>query len=774
MKKKIITLVATAILLIANTLSAQQTTIKGKIRDTSDKNPIEYASIVLLDRDSIYIAGSNSNMEGYFEINVPTVENTILSASYIGYETAYYQANTFKTNDTINLYLKQSSVDLNEVTIHARSVIDKDDKKIIYLSQEQVKMATDGMDVIRKMQLPRIMVDPISGEISMSGNGVIQLQINGVQVTNAEAASIPTTDIIRIEYYDAPGARYGNADAVINYITRRKEAGGNINGVFFNGGAHKRKSLDNRLSLKYNYGKSEFSANAVYIQRKQDWTREYDEKLVFPHQEIHRIETGEPTPFNKKVFSSNFNYSLMEKDKYFLNAQLRYTRNDFPNGYEDRKSKLHTSGSDITLDILDHTSEKSNSPALDIYFQQNLMNNQLLIFNIVGTYIGTDSKRIYEEKDGNNTSTEILSNISGNKYSLIAEAIYEKKMGKSKITGGIRHLQSYIDNEYTGTTNANISMKQAESSLYAEYQIQSGKWGYMANFTTSRLYYSQNSNHNQKYAFQPSTRITFKPNDNLFFRYRINLHSNAPQLAAMNNLDQVIDDWQIRRGNPDLKAFNTLSQNLTASYSKGIFSIDLTIGYDHEYKPIMESVLYEDGRFIRTCDNQKSFQNLGTEATFKIKPWKDFVSLSVTPRINRFISKGNNYLHTYTMPELRVNLDISYNHWLANFTTITPPRYMYGEQLMKSDQMYTIMAGYKQTNWSVMLGALNPFTSEYKTDNRSWSALNPVNSKIHTTNNRSYLVKLGFNLNYGKQTKSGSKVINNADTDTSIMQGVKN
>lgn len=772
MKTKIILILFMA-LFFAHTAFAQQSLIKGKIVDATDRSSIEFANIVLLSQDSSYISGTNSDRNGYFEINTPLDKGNILSVSFIGYETARLPMKIWN-NDTITIFMKQSAINLSEVTVQARSVIVKDDRKVILPTQEQIKMSADGTEVLRKMQLPRIMVDPVSGEISMSGDGKVQLRINGVQVTNVEIASIPPADILRIEYHDAPGARYGNADAVIDYITRRKESGGNVNGVFFNGGAEQRKSLDNRLSLKYNYGKSEFSANAMFMQRKQNWTREYDERLIFSENELHRIEVGEPTLFNKKLFGSNLNYSLIEKDKYFFNAQLRYTRNDFPNGFEDRKSKLYTSDSEIPLNIFDHTVEKGNSPALDLYFQQNLKNNQSLIFNVVGTYIDTDSRRTYQEKQNNDLITDIQSKIIGKKYSLIAEGIYEKKLGQNKITGGIKHLQSYTNNKYTSIVIDNISMRQSESSAYAEYQGRIGKWGYMANMTASRLYYSQKDDHTEKYTLQPSARITFEPNSDLYFRYKIGLRNNAPSLSAMNDVEQIIDTWQVRRGNPHLDAFNTLSQSFETGYNKGIFGIDVLFGYDYEYNPIMESIFIENDKFIRTYENQKSFQNLSAEVTLKVKPWKDHLSLSVTPRINRFISTGNNYLHTYTMSELRANLDFSYNNWLVNFTTITPPRSMYGEQLMKSDQMYTIMAGYKQPNWSVMAGVLNLFSNTYNTDNRNWSAINPVVSKIHTNNTRSFLVKLAFNLNYGKQFKGSRKQTNNEDTDSGIMQGVKN
>ena len=283
------------------------------------------------------------------------------------------------------------AISLDEVTIKARSVIEKDDRKVIFPTQNQLKMSSSGIDLLSRLQLPRITVDIMSGEITTSGNGEVQLRINGVQVTYTEVSALNPEDIFRIEYHDTPGVRYGNASAIIDYITKARKTGGSIRGGAFHNLSSNRTSIDDMLSGRYNYGKSEISANIRYIQRKGDWTREYDERFIFPDKELHRQETGEPTLFNKQLLTSSLNYSLQEKGKYLFNAQFRYTLQDNPAGYEDRKSKLYTSDSDIPLSIYDHTKEQNHLPALDLYYQQDIKNNQRLIFNIVGTYIKSSS-----------------------------------------------------------------------------------------------------------------------------------------------------------------------------------------------------------------------------------------------------------------------------------------------------------------------------------------------------------------------------------------------
>ena len=76
----------------------------------------------------------------------------------------------------------------------------------------------------------------------------------------------------------------------------------------------------------------------------------------------------------------------------------------------------------------DKTKERNHLPSLDLYYQQNLKNDQRLIFNLVGTYIKSSNTRIYQEKQEGIANTELYSDIAGKKYSLIAEGIYEKKL----------------------------------------------------------------------------------------------------------------------------------------------------------------------------------------------------------------------------------------------------------------------------------------------------------------------------------------------------------
>lgn len=133
------------------------------------------------------------------------------------------------------LSLSPDNIVLEGVTVTASPVIKKTDRQIILPTEMQTKAASNGISLLRNLQLSRILVNPIDNTITVPGGDNVQLRINGVEVTQAEITAIRPADVIRIEYIDNPGTRYGNAGAVLNYIVKRRESGGSISADLTNG-----------------------------------------------------------------------------------------------------------------------------------------------------------------------------------------------------------------------------------------------------------------------------------------------------------------------------------------------------------------------------------------------------------------------------------------------------------------------------------------------------------------------------------------------------------
>lgn len=757
-----------------------KTEINGRVTELTDEAaPVAYATIRLTEADSTMAGGTTTDGEGRFRLAVRNGGGGVLTVSCVGYDTVSVTVGEALAagRDTLQIHLRPTATMLGGITVDGNAVIAKADRKVLLPNREQLRTATDGMDLLRKMQPARLSVNQMSGEVTMAGGGKVLLCIDGVQVTGAELAAIRPEDIIRIEYHDDPGARYAGAGAVVDYITRRRETGGGVSGDSFTAlGSGKRASIDH-LSAQYNSGRSAWSLVAGYFgQRRDNWVRDYDETWRYPDREVRRHEEGLPVRIGGDGLEAHLNYSVADEGRYFFNARMSMDYNYVPAKEEegDRRARLYTSDMAALTDIYEHTTERSTSPSLDLYLSHQLGGGRQIILDVVGTYIHTGSSRTYRESQAGSLLSESSADVSGDKWSLIAEAIYEQKAGNLTMNGGLRHLQAYTANSYGGTVAADVALRQAETSAFAECRYRSGAWGLTGSVTASRIRYGQADRSVERYALQPAARITFQPSERLFMRYGADLRTQSPSLSDMSDVTQEVQTGMVRRGNPELKPFRVLSQHVAAGYDCGWLGADLTVGYRHEYNPIMESVVFEQGLFVRTFDNQRAFSRLSAEATVTLRPWRKHLSVAITPLVYRYFSRGNTYSHTHTISRLKVDADLSYGPWLLSYNTMMgPANTMYGEEWMEEKNMNSVLVGYKLSRWTVQAGLFNAFMNEYVMETRNDNALAPFTSRAHCNKNTYFTMKLSFNLTYGRQAQRHEKKINNEDKETGIMRGTK-
>lgn len=751
-----------------------QFNISGTIVDTDTQDFIEFANIVLLKRDSTFVAGASSDSKGLFIFNNLNDGDYILSATFVGYGKKYLPVNNVNKNTSVGkIELKSSDIALDDITVTANAVIQKFDRKIILPSEAQIKASNSGVTLLRNLQLSRIVINPISNSITLPNGDAVQLRINGIEVSTAEIVALHPSDILRIEYHDDPGMRYNNAPAVIDYITRVKESGGNVS-LNTGNAPGKMDWGENHFSAKANHKKSEFGVNAYWSYRGIDWTRANEERFIFPDKTLSRTEEGQPTKFKENNLNVSANYSLQDTDNYLFNVRFRNNNRNSPNEFSDRNSVMQTSEDKIPLSISDHSTWRNNTPSLDLYFQKNLKKDQLIIFNVVGTYIDSRSTRSYTEQRDGKTLTDIYSSVVGDKYSLIAEGIYERKLKDGKLSTGLKHNQSFTKNVYSGNVADAVNLKFAETYGFAEYQLHKGKFNYSIGLGIMRTYNSQGNEYNEKYILRPTARISYNINDYTTIRYSAHMSGYSPSLSDLNNVEQNIDSLQIRRGNPNLKTVLYHTHAINAGYHKGIIGIDFFMRYSYDSKPIMEKISFENGKFIRSNINQKAFHRTYMQTTFTIKPWKDYISFSVSPGLNRYISMGEEYTHTYTNWRITNSILLNYKRWSLVSEISNRWINLWGESINRGERIHAVMAGYNAPKWSLGLSMFNPFTKNYTQDNRDLSSLAPSRSKVYTDNlGRTLVINFTMNLSFGRQYNAGNRRLNNDDSDAGIMSGTK-
>jgi len=760
-------------LIVCQTLFAQALQLKGLVM-SSGKRPVEFANVILSKSDSVFVTGGTTDARGKFSMNNLQKGGYHLQISCLGYQTKTLSINDFtKSVDLGSIEMDTAAVALGEVVVTAANVINKVDRKVILPNASQMKSSTNGFDLLQRLNLSRIDIDLLRNTITAAGGGEVQLRINGIKSSVQEIKSIRPEDIIRIEHHEEPGARYENAEAVIDYITRRRTTGGFISMNLSN--SLQMPFGDNSFNAKVNYNKSEFGIfyNGSYRKVSEMW-RDNSETYSFSDGRIlTRAEEGKPDKWWMNWHYMHLNYSYQEPDKWFFNATVRTSINDVPK--TNYSSLLYSlDNPQQRLDMSDYSSSKMHIPSLDLYFQSNLKNQQFLMFNVVGTYIDTETKRFYKEARGEDTLTELLNNVDGSKYSLIGEGIYEKGFTAGRLSVGLKHTQSFTDNTYTGTSIAETSMKQAETYVYTEFQGKVKKFNYSVGIGGSRSWLKEEEEGYQNYTFRPTISLKYKITENSSLRYHADMYSSAPSLSDLGDVEQMIDSLQVRRGNKALKPEMRYTHSLNYDIKKGIFSGSMYIGHKYYNKPIMERTLIENDLFVRTMENQKSWQKLTMEAELSVRPFKDYLTAKFVTGINYFDSKGLDYHHTYTDWYYRGSLNVTYKQWSLFFDIKKGSNDFDGETLSYNENFHAVGIMYKHKNLSLGANTLNPFTSVWKGGSNNLNALASSQKRIYIGGlSNTVVFKVSYNLNFGRKLKSVEKRLNNEDKDSGVLNGGK-
>ena len=387
--------------------------ISGVIKDAADKTALIGVNVSLKQGDQ-QVSGTVTDAHGKFSLEAETGE-FVLECSYIGYEPIGMSLTVSGNTHLGTIEMNEASTELSEVVVEGDAVIQKVDRQILLPNKEQLGASSDGMSLLQNLQIPRIVVNPADNTVKTLANQDVQLRINGIEASSSEVMAINPKDVIRIEYHDQPGVRFNGAAAVINYIVRHRDTGGNLmlnasNGVTMPGWG------EYHLSGKVNCGKSSFSLMTHYSPRDVYWTRTNAETYNFSTGTIENREVGEPTRFKMNPVNIGLTYNWTNGEKNRVQIALRDFMNFTPHSKTNRDSYLYQ-GTD-SFAIHDHESSKSISPSLDIYYEHNLPDNNHLYFDVVGTYINSSNDRRFEQLPLGKTvadTTDVLSSV-GREY----------------------------------------------------------------------------------------------------------------------------------------------------------------------------------------------------------------------------------------------------------------------------------------------------------------------------------------------------------------------
>jgi len=779
--------------------------VSGVIKDAADKSALVGVNVTLVEIQKSkgestrnVVSGTVTDTHGKFSLEAETGE-FVLECSYIGYEPIGMSLTVSGNTNLGTIEMNEASTELGEVVVEGDAVIQKVDRQILLPNKEQLGASSDGMSLLQNLQIPRIVVNPVDNTVKTLANQDVQLRINGIEASNSEVMAINPKDVIRIEYHDQPGVRYNGAAAVINYIVRHRDTGGNLmlnasNGVTMPGWG------EYHLSGKVNFGKSSFSLLTHYSPRDIYWTRTNAETYYFSQKSkvesqkpytIENREVGEPTRFKGNPVNLGLTYNWTNGEKNRVQIALRDNMLFMPHSKTNRDSRLYQ-GTD-SFAIHDHESTQSISPSLDIYYEHNLSSNNHLYFDLVGTYINSSNDRRFEQTPLGETvadTTDVLSRVKGDKYSLIGEAIYEKQWEDIALTVGVRHNQQWMENQYNvqrdDVQGTKVSMMTAETYAFAEVQQRVKQFSYAVGIGAMHTYIEQAGQKQSNWMARPQLTLSYDFGKGVFWKYKGYVSGYQPSLSAMSDVAQQIDKYQIRQGNPNLKPVMfvanemQLSWQSTPSAGSGTnVNLNLWANYSYDHKPIMDETFEQliDGQSyaVRTYANHRGFHRLQVAPSVQVRVLQNHLIFTVAPFANYYVSLGNSYTHKHFNPGVRASIMGMYKGWQFFGEVTTRYNNLWGETLEYGEFYHHIGLGYNADKWGFRAMLMNPFSVKgYSIETKDLSALAPNTQHAEMRDFRQMLI-LNFhcNLDFGTQRRDSGKRINNEDKENGILSGTK-
>ena len=804
------TIFLAVLLCSAITAAANNAKISGRIKDANDKSSIIGATVLLM-QDTAQIAGTTTDNSGKFTLNADT-GNYILELSYIGYETIRMALTVNGDTHIGTIQMQEGATELGEVVVESQAIIQKVDRQILLPSKEQMQASSDGVSLLQNLQIPRIVISPIDNSVKTLSDESVQLRINGVEASTADVKAINPKDIIRVEYHDQPGVRYNGAAAVVDYIVKHRDTGGSLmlagtNGLTLPG-------IGNYyLAGKVHFGKSSLQAVATYAPYDIYWTRTNNEiynfnmsgahiaslgggesgeqahtRLAqdFSTGKIENNEVGEPTRYKTYPVNVSLNYNWTNGDKNMLNIRLRDNMAYTPYGPSDRDSRLFQPTD--SFEIHDHENSSSQSPSLDIYYQHNLPHKQHLYFDVVGTYINTHSDRRFLQTplrgSASNDTTNVLSSVRGDKWSLIGEAIYEKEWENIMLTVGVRHNQQWVKNLYKGQSDqgpsTKVSMMTAETYAFAEMRHRVDKFSYVVGIGAMHTLIEQSGQKQSNWIARPQLTMSYDFGKGWFWKYKGYVSGYQPSLSQLSDITQQIDKYQMRRGNPNLRSVMYVSNEMELSWQSKHVNLNLWANYSYDHKPIMEETFEEiiDGSpyAIRMYDNQRGYHKLHVSPSVQVKLLDNKLMFNVTPFVKYMVSQGNNYHHEHVNYGVRGGIFYLLKGWRFFADVVTAQHNVWGETLTLGELTHDIGINYNSEHFGFGIMMVNPFSPHgSRTVTKDLSALAPTANTAVMQNYRQVLMLyFNFNLDFGSRASTrGYQRINNEDTESGILSGTK-
>ncbi|MCJ7933360.1 MAG: outer membrane beta-barrel family protein [Chryseobacterium sp.] len=666
-----------------------------------------------------------------------------------------------KVSDTLDA---SGIKEIQEVILKSQRKKQFADKAVYTFDREALEKARYAKDLLRT--LPELQLDPVANTITGTKGGTIVFLINGIEATDLQIRSVAPGEVIKVEYYDIPPARWAaRADTVVNILTRSAETGSvfgadvssALNTGFVNGSAYAGFTRGkNNLGLEYSLNLRDYHDRRV--------NSIYDYQLGGKH---YRSDENRTDHFGYTFQNVALRYTRMVPDDYSFQVKLntdifsRFSKGAGQSVFtQDNSSEAHAmfknNGSDYVI------------PKLDLYYSKKMGGKDEVSINVVGSHYTTNTSETAKEWI-TGSGMPVYDNdmvLKARQTSWVGELAHTHDFKAGKLSSGYRISRTSISNDLNNLAGySQYSVNYLEQYFYTEFSGKADQFSYRIGAGFTNIHNKSAENTFDRWTFTPKVILGYQLKNNQSLRYTGSYSPVSPWSNALSSNVVQLAPNIVQRGNPFLESQQVFSNHLAYSFNNQYFDFNAALFYRYTDQVINQYYIQDDvlGGYALTYENGKNGQRYGIQLTGSYKPFGNsllVVKAVITPTSETVrTSKGalikNNFLGNYFV------LSSEYKSFSLQYQFNIPVYSLSGAFLNTNENQNNIFVSYKHQNWTFSTGMYwIGMPSEYKTKSLSESL---VDYRVHTQimNNKSmFVLGISYDFSKGKKTELQRKLNN--------------
>lgn len=662
-------------------------TYSGIIIDQATKQPLSFATVILMNKKGQQLTAGITNEQGTFSLSTQD-SPTWLSVSFIGYQT-YTAPIPSRSTHLGTLHLDSHENVLDETIVTASHVEYKIDRNSYLVTDKMRERAANAEELLD--QIHGVRFDKISNSIRVGTETAVLLLVDGIQQSEIYIRNLPPERIARIEVITEPSGKYlsdGYA-AIINFLLKKDYNGYDIHARNFSmtsfAGYNGSDWLINEqpgIGITYTTDKLNIFADYVYANVHMN-TPVWKSQVYEGQWDIRSEKTSKSNPNNQWDYLANvilmgLNYQLAPT--HTLSFQGDYTFQNYSDTYLFKQEVKNLSTKKIESGISSNINKTRDKDYTGTLFYQGEIGDKLKLYSdFTYNYYTNNVENRYQQNNRFEQNNLYKEDKKYTKFNWEGEYLLNPQMGLT--LGYVNVWRKYNSKTMEGLEMLDYS--ESRNQLYAYIQWKFNQRLEMKLGASVEHIAISSELKSNFWNIQPLLMLNYSLSKtaNLNLSYQTN--SYYPSLYQLSRLSTAIDSLMMQSGNPELKS--AVRHNISA---KVTLWDRLTFKSIFKFTPKRISEIY-------THDNKSYYS---TFANIDVKQYA--LQVDYDQPLGEYFSFSNSIMYYYDKASYK-EVKSSYHGWIfsseANYFN---PRWKFGAQLgfYRSIDKGALLQGYQMVN----------------------------------------------------------------------------